>query len=79
MQLAPIINLQLPDHGYVTFWSSADITYDFRSLDWFVPVDVTIGKKLSPGVVTSLEVEVPVIRDLDLYRFKVEFRVGFFF
>jgi hypothetical protein len=78
LQLGPIVNVQLPERSFVTLWSAADITYDFRSNRWFVPVDVTVGKKLARGVVTSVEVETPIVRDLDLYRLKIEARVSFF-
>lgn len=67
------------DTCMLTPWSAADITYDFRSRHWFVPADVTIGRRFSRNLVTAIEVEVSIVRDLDLYRLKLEPRISFFF
>lgn len=46
---------------------------------WFVPADFLLGKMLNKTTVASVEVSIPIIKDYDLYDFKVEARIGFFF
>lgn len=85
LQFAPVINIPLPDYWFVNLFPSTDIRYnmgDKRDGDsgrWFVPANAMIGKMLSKDVVSSLEVGVPIIDDYQVYDFKVEARLGFFF
>jgi hypothetical protein len=85
LQLGPLFHLQLPDLWFVDLYPSTDIRYnagDKRPGDtgrWFVPLNVMVGKMLNPRTVTSIEVGVPIIDDYQVYDFKVEARVGFFF
>jgi hypothetical protein len=85
LQLGPLLHVQLPHLWFVDLYPSTDIRYnagDKRSGDtgrWFVPFNFMVGKMITPKIVTSLEVGVPIIDDYPVYDFKIEFRVGFFF
>lgn len=74
----PIFNWQLPDKWFLTISPEAKInTKD----DWklFLPLDATIGKKINPTTVISLQGDVGLIDDYRQYDWQLEFRVGFFF
>jgi hypothetical protein len=38
-----------------------------------------VGKSIGKGLVTSVEVGVPIINDYRIYDFKMEARISFFF
>jgi hypothetical protein len=38
-----------------------------------------VGKMLNKTTVVSMEVSIPIIKDYNVYDFKAEVRVGFFF
>ena len=38
-----------------------------------------VGKLVTPKLITSLEVSAPIVKDYDLYNFKLEVRIGVFF
>ena len=46
---------------------------------WFFPFNVMVGKLLTRSIVASLEIGVPIVNDYQVYDFKLEGRVGFFF
>jgi hypothetical protein len=46
---------------------------------WFFPLDLLIGKHLSARTLVSFEVGVPLIKEYDLYEFKLEARFSFTF
>jgi hypothetical protein len=85
LQLAPIVNLALPNRWFVNFFPSSDIRYNFadeRPGDtgkWFVPFNAMIGRMVDRSTVASLEVGVPIVDDYVVYDFKLEARIGFFF
>lgn len=85
LQFAPMFNLALPDGWFVTVFSSTDIRYNLGekrpgdSGRWFVPLDFTVGTLINKTTIASLEIGVPLIKDYDLYDFKIEARLGFFF
>ena len=62
-----------------------DIRYNFAakrpgdSGRWFFPFNFMVGKLLTRSVVASLEIGVPIVKDYQVYDFKLEARVGFFF
>jgi len=45
----------------------------------FLLLDVMVGKLVTPELVASLEVSAPIVKDYDLYDFKLEAHIGFFF
>lgn len=85
LQLAPLLNIALPDGWFVDLYPSSDIRYNFEdkrpgdSGRWFVPFNAMVGKLITPSTIGSLEVGVPIIDDYQVYDFKIEARLGFFF
>lgn len=76
--IQPIFNWTLPDKWFLTFAPEAKFnTKD----DWklFLPFDVTIGKKISPTTVVSLQTDVALVDEFKQYDWQTEFRIGFFF
>jgi hypothetical protein len=45
----------------------------------FLPFNFMVGKLLTRSIVASIEVGVPIVHDYEVYDFKLEARVGFFF
>jgi Putative MetA-pathway of phenol degradation len=80
LQFSPTLNIALPDRWFVTLFPSTDIRVDLENGGkWFVPADFLIGKMLNKTTVASVEFGIPIIKQFDLYDFKVEARIGFFF
>jgi hypothetical protein len=78
-QVGPELNVKLSRNWYVDFYPNSEIRYNCLTQKWFVPIDVQIGRRVFPNVVASLEGSYAIIKDYDLYNFKVEFRVGVFY
>lgn len=78
VSVQPIFNWQLPEKWFVTFSPEAKFNtkYDWRL---FLPLDATIGKKINPTTVMSLQGDVALVNDYKQYDWQLEFRVGFFF
>lgn len=85
LQFAPVINIPVTETWFVDLFPSTDIRYNLgekREGDsgrWFVPFNFLVGTLLDKTTVASIEVSIPIIKDYDLYDFKTEFRLGFFF
>ncbi len=85
LQFAPVINIPLPNYWFIDLFPSTDIRYnlgDKKANDsgrLFLPANVLVGKMLAKDIVATLEVGVPIIDDYEVYDFKIEARVGFFF
>jgi hypothetical protein len=85
IQFAPTFNISLPHNWFVNLYPSSDIRYnlgDQRPGDtgrWFVPLDLMVGKMLSQSMIGSVEVSIPIINEYQVYDFKIEGRIGFFF
>lgn len=85
LQLAPILYIQLPDLWFVNLYPSSDIRYNFGSKRpgdsgrWFFPFNFMVGKMLTRSIVASVEIGVPIVDDYEVYDFKLEARIGFFF
>ncbi len=82
LQFAPMLNINLPDRWFVSFFPSPDIRINFgdpitgQTGRWFVPFDVRVGKKFTENIALSLEVGVPIIKDYPLYDFKTQLRLN---
>ena len=82
LQLAPTLNLDLPNRWFLTFYPSPDIRVNFgdpvtgQTGRLFLPFDVLVGRKLTSDWVASLEVSVPMINDYPVYNFKTEARLN---
>jgi hypothetical protein len=78
VSMQPIFNWALPDRWFATFGPEAK----FNGKDhWkpFVPLDVTIGKKINARTVMSLQADIALIDRYRQYDWQTEFRIGFFF
>jgi len=82
LQFAPTLNINLPDHWFVTLFPSPDIRINYgdpitgQTGRWFIPFDIRVGKKLSETVALSLEVGVPILKDYPVYDFKTQARLN---
>jgi hypothetical protein len=85
LQLAPLVNIALPGLWFVNLYPSSDIRYNFTSKRpgdtgrWFFPFNFMVGKMLARSIVTSVEIGIPIVDDYQVYDFKLEARIGFFF
>jgi hypothetical protein len=80
LQLQPEVNILLPQSWFVTLYPSPDIRINFLDHNkLFLPLDVMVGKLVTPQLVASLEVSAPIVKDYNLYNFKLEVRIGVFF
>ena len=83
LQLAPTLNISLPDRWFITFYPNPDIRVNFgdsvtgQTGRLFLPFDALVGRKLTERWTTSLEVGVPIIRNYPVYDFKTEARLNF--
>jgi hypothetical protein len=84
-QIAPTLNVGLPDRWFVTFYPSNDIRINYgqpvsgQTGRLFLPFDAAFGRKMTENLVMSLEASVPVIKDYPVYNFKTEFKVAWNF
>lgn len=82
LQLAPFLNIGLPDRWFVAFYPSADIRINFgdpvpgQTGHLFLPFDARIGRDLTDHIALSLEIGVPIIKDYPVYNFKAEMRLN---
>jgi hypothetical protein len=80
-QIAPTLNVGLPDRWFVTFYPSNDIRINCgdpisgQTGRLFLPFDLALGRAVNDSLVISLEVSVPVIKDYPVYDFKSELRI----
>ena len=79
-RFSPTLNIALPKRWYITLYPSQDIVLDnIGGHRWFIPADFLIGRHLSDRIVASLEISIPIIKEFNLYDFKLEGRIGFSF
>jgi hypothetical protein len=80
-QIAPTLNIGLPDNWFVTLYPSNDIRINFgtpisgQTGRLFLPFDTAIGKKVTDNLIVSLEGSVPIVKDYPVYDFKIEMKV----
>ena len=85
LQIAPALNIGLPDHWFVTFYPSADIRINWgdpvtgQTGRLFLPFDARIGRQLSENASLSFELGVPIIKDYPLYNIKTQVRFNLTF
>ncbi len=69
----------------MNLYLSSDIRYNFAakrpgdSGRWFFPFNFMVGQMVTRSIVASLEMGVPIVNDSQVYDFKLEARIGFFF
>jgi hypothetical protein len=47
--------------------------------DWFVPLNLKVGRLFKGVRVASIEFNAPIVNDYDRYDWQIEFQFGFFF
>lgn len=81
-QIAPTLNIGLPDRWFVTFYPSNDIRINFgdpisgQTGRLFLPLDVAVGRKITDSLFMSLEVSVPIVKEYPVYNFKTELKIA---
>lgn len=84
-QIAPTLNIGLPNRWFVTLYPSNDIRINFgapisgQTGRLFLPLDVAAGRKFTDNLVMSLELSVPLIKDYPVYNFKTELKLVLLF
>jgi hypothetical protein len=82
LQIAPTLNIMLPQHWFVRFYPDPDIRINFgdpvtgQTGRLFMPMDVLIGRDLTKNLTLSLEISAPIIKDYPVYDFKVVTRMN---
>ena len=80
-QIAPTLNVGLPDRWFATFYPSNDIRINYgdpisgQTGRLFLPFDMAIGRKVNDSLVVSLEAGVAIIKDYPVYNFKTELKL----
>ena len=80
-QIAPTLNIGLPDRWFLNFYPSNDIRINFggpisgQTGRLFLPLDVSVGRKIADSWIISLEAGVPIVDDYPVYKFKAELRI----
>jgi hypothetical protein len=81
-QIAPTLNIGLPNRWFVTFFPSNDIRINYgdpiagQTGRLFLPFDAAVGRKVADKLTVSLEVSVPIVKDYPVYNFKSELRLS---
>jgi hypothetical protein len=82
LQLAPTLNVALPDRWFVTFYPNPEIRLNFgdpitgQTGRLFLPLDFLVGRSITKDVTLSLEIGVPLIKDYPVYDFKTVTRLN---
>jgi hypothetical protein len=82
LQLAPTLNIMLPDRWFVTFYPDPDIRINYgdpivgQTGRLFLPMDFLVGRDLTKTITLSLEISVPMIKDYPVYDFKTVARLN---
>jgi hypothetical protein len=80
LQLAPYLNIGLPECWFVELYPSADIRVNFgdpitgQTGRLFLPFDGRVGRNLTDHM--TLEIGVPIIKDYPVYNFKAQVRLN---
>jgi len=80
-QIAPTLNIGIPDRWFVTFYPSNDIRINFgdpisgQTGRLFLPFNAAIGREMKNNWVISLEAAAPIIKDYPVYNFKAVLRI----
>jgi hypothetical protein len=82
LQLAPTLNINLPERWFVTFYPNPDIRINYgdpvtgQTGRLFLPMDVLFGRDLTKNLTVSLELCAPIIKDYPVYDFKAVTRLN---
>jgi hypothetical protein len=82
LQIAPTLNIILPNHWFVTFYPDPEIRINYgdpitgQTGRLFLPMDVLVGRDLTKTITLSLEIGVPMVKDYPVYDFKTVTRLN---
>lgn len=76
-QFEPQFNWALPDRWFLNF--SPELKFNLMTSDWFVPLDIMVGRKFGLHWIASLEYQYGLVREDDSYNQWLEARIGYFF
>jgi hypothetical protein len=82
LQIAPTLNIGLPDRWFVSLFPSNDVRLNYgrpssgQTGHLFLPFDAAVGRELKSGLVVTLEMSVPLIKDYPVYNFKSQLTVS---
>jgi hypothetical protein len=82
LQLAPMLNINLPDRWFFTLYPNTEIRINYgdsipgQTGRLFLPVDFMIGRNVMKDVTLSLELSAPVIKDYPVYNFRTVSRIN---
>ena len=82
LQLAPMLNINLPDRWFFTLYPNTEIRINYgdpipgQTGRLFLPVDFMVGRNVLKDVTLSLEISVPVIKDYPVYNFRSVTRIN---
>ena len=80
-QIAPTLNIGLPDRWFVTLYPSYDIRINYgdpvpgQTGRLFLPFDAAIGRKIADTATIIWEIAAPMVKDYPVYNFKTELRL----
>ena len=80
-QIAPTLNIGLPDRWFVTLYPSYDIRINYgdpvpgQTGRLFLPFDAAIGRKITDKAMITWEIAAPIVKDYPVYNFKTELRL----
>ena len=82
LQMAPTLNINLPDHWFLTLYPTPDIRINYgdpitgQRGRLFLPLDLMAGRIVAKDVTVSLEISFPIIKDYPVYDFKTVARLN---
>ena len=82
LQIAPTLNINLPQHWFVTFYPNPDVRINYgdpitgQTGRLFLPMDFLVGRDLTKTITMSIEIGVPLIKDYPVYDFKAVTRLN---
>ncbi len=83
LRIQPTFHWALPRNLFMELFPSGDIVVNLDAPDergrWFLPLNALAGILVTPKLVTTLEVGIPLVKDYPVYDFKLVATVGYFF
>lgn len=76
-QFEPQFNWALPDQWFLNF--SPEVKFNLMTSEWFVPLDIMVGRRFGLHWIASLEYQYGLVREDDSYNQWIEARIGYFY
>lgn len=75
--IQPMFNMNFAHGWFIN--SSPELIYNCMIRRWFIPIDLMIGKMITPKMVVSFEYSAALLNAFPQYKQQYELRVGLFF